>query len=1129
MNKALNLKLGLLLFGLGIISFLGICNMGNFSSSQENNEQMKEYGDQTKLSLEVDPVESEYVAAIQTFSNDFVYYENFLEAWNYLYNHTGSSASMVLLSDIEVTETLDVNISLGLVLYLNGYQIKHIGESGSVFRVLSNKHLSIKDNYNDNSIFPYVAKEHTIINPLTNEEITINGGLITGGKGTGGSVLGGAILIEENARLVFSSGTLAGNTAINGHGGAIRNNGGTLEMFGGKISYNKAGCGGGVCVCNGDFSFYYGTISNNESTDDGGGVFFESESNHTFSMNYSSTISDNKAKTVGGGVHLYSGNMVFSNGMIQNNIAEASGGGIKISSGTLTFTKGVIQKNSAKMGAGIHYNGGLIKLSNTPKIMLNKSNGVENNLYIEQGYKLEIEEKLNVASSIGVTLSQNDIFTTGFLTYNQEMDLKNIFSSDTKQCIVLDQSEVKIQNHSGGKGTCSTKPVCSLCGEQYGEVDPEHHLFSSTWEKDGENHWRSCSECGVKTENTKHIFNQATHAFKASAATCEKDESYYYSCICGERGTEIFSIPETALGHSYGVWELVEEATCLQVGKRKHTCTRCLKMEEEEIELLPHTFGDWVEEVKASCLEAGKKGHYICEGCQTIFDQNKIILEDLTISALGHNIMSYEGKQATCTESGWASYEACSRCSYTTYQEIPALGHQEVIDLSIAATCITPGSTEGSHCSLCNIVLVQPEVIEPLGHVFGEWEVIHSSTCTAEGNKKQTCSRCNLDREEIIPLDPSAHSFGQWRIIKEATCTEAGEELRTCSHNASHQENRKIESLGHNIIIYEEKQATCTESGWASYEACSRCNYTTYREIPALGHQEVIDLSIAATCTTPGSTEGSHCSICNMVMVQPEVIEPLGHMYGLWNIIQESTIEEFGIERRVCSRNGTHIEQRQLPKRIAELKEFGNELNDKAIVIVSQNNGLLAGTELYVELLEDFSNYEIYKEHIDDEIHSIYDVTLKMNGVSVQPDGMLRLKLYIPASLQNGDFTLYHLHEGISTVIEYTIEEEYAIFEVDRLSEFLFISNSKEDSFSILWLILNLILTIILIGEIGFLIYYKKFYNSKQINSLMIFPFLGMGVNVIIGITFFVLQLVLIIGLGLWIGYCIFQNKKLKN
>lgn len=45
----------------------------------------------------------------------------------------------------------------------------------------------------------------------------------------------------------------------------------------------------------------------------------------------------------------------------------------------------------------------------------------------------------------------------------------------------------------------------------------------------------------------------------------------------------------------------------------------------------------------------------------------------------------------------------------------------------------------------------------------------------------------------------------------------------------------------------------------------------------------------------------------------------------------------------------------------------------------------------------------------------------------------------------------------------------------------------------------------------------------------MIFPFLWMEGNVIIGITFFVLQLVLIIRLGLWIGYCIFRNKNLKN
>ena len=37
--------------------------------------------------------------------------------------------------------------------------------------------------------------------------------------------------------------------------------------------------------------------------------------------------------------------------------------------------------------------------------------------------------------------------------------------------------------------------------------------------------------------------------------------------------------------------------------------------------------------------------------------------------ALGHDIVSHEAKAATCTETGWASYETCTRCDYTTYTE----------------------------------------------------------------------------------------------------------------------------------------------------------------------------------------------------------------------------------------------------------------------------------------------------------------------------------------------------------------------------------------------------------------------------------------------------------------------------
>ena len=40
-----------------------------------------------------------------------------------------------------------------------------------------------------------------------------------------------------------------------------------------------------------------------------------------------------------------------------------------------------------------------------------------------------------------------------------------------------------------------------------------------------------------------------------------------------------------------------------------------------------------------------------------------------------HNIVQYEAKVPTCTEIGWDAYEACTRCDYSTYSEIEALGH----------------------------------------------------------------------------------------------------------------------------------------------------------------------------------------------------------------------------------------------------------------------------------------------------------------------------------------------------------------------------------------------------------------------------------------------------------------------
>ena len=45
------------------------------------------------------------------------------------------------------------------------------------------------------------------------------------------------------------------------------------------------------------------------------------------------------------------------------------------------------------------------------------------------------------------------------------------------------------------------------------------------------------------------------------------------------------------------------------------------------------------------------------------------------VPALKHDLAQIPAKAATCTETGWNAYEKCSRCSYTTYVELPMSEH----------------------------------------------------------------------------------------------------------------------------------------------------------------------------------------------------------------------------------------------------------------------------------------------------------------------------------------------------------------------------------------------------------------------------------------------------------------------
>ena len=239
-------------------------------------------------------------------------------------------------------------------------------------------------------------------------------------------------------------------------------------------------------------------------------------------------------------------------------------------------------------------------------------------------------------------------------------------------------------------------------------------------------------------------------------------------------------------------------------------------------------------------------------------------------------------------------------------------GHKAVKDAAVAATCETTGKTEGSHCSACNTVIKAQTTTAALGHSWDGGKVTKAATCTTTGTKTYTCTRCKKTRTETIAA--TGHKEVKDEAVA-ATCETAGKtEGSHCSVCGTVlKAQTTVAALGHSWDNGKvTKAATCTTAGTKTY-TCTRCKKTRTETIAATGHKAVKDAAVAATCETTGKTEGSHCSVCGTVLKAQTTTAALGHDYGEWKTIKAATYTEPGQAERVCRRNASHKEYRQLP------------------------------------------------------------------------------------------------------------------------------------------------------------------------------------------------------------------------
>lgn len=233
--------------------------------------------------------------------------------------------------------------------------------------------------------------------------------------------------------------------------------------------------------------------------------------------------------------------------------------------------------------------------------------------------------------------------------------------------------------------------------------------------------------------------NEITHKYSGSIYY-NADEGYNYISIEYYDGVGSIKISHE---HSYS-GTVTSESTCTKKGSIKYTCD-CGDSYTEEIPLKSHNeVTDYGK--AATCTETGLTDGLHCSVCK------KVLVAQSEIPKTNHEYnASYKViKDATCTEKGTIRYYCV--CGKTKDEELPLAEHEAVIDKAVAATCTKEGKTQGSHCDICNKVIIPQETVPKTDHIAVTDKAV-APTCVNSGKTEGShCSVCKkvLKEQETI-------------------------------------------------------------------------------------------------------------------------------------------------------------------------------------------------------------------------------------------------------------------------------------------------------------------------------------------------------------------------------------------
>lgn len=498
--------------------------------------------------------------------------------------------------------------------------------------------------------------------------------------------------------------------------------------------------------------------------------------------------------------------------------------------------------------------------------------------------------------------------TTGNNEYYQCSECKQYFSNSS--CTISTTPEAQVTPVLGH--TMETIAAVTATCKSTGNNLYYHCTRCDKYYKDDQGNTATTSDAEVTAiDADNHV--GGTELRNRVAATCSAP-GYTGDTYCLGCGALLSTGNETnQLTHSFDDWMTTVDATCIAKGEQTRSCTRtgCGYTETKEIAIDPDNHENIVDDaaVAATCTTTGLTAGKHCSACgvvtvaQTVTEalghdykeENYSYNDDATCTAdgtetckcsrcdetdtrtksgtsLGHDLKNYTAKAPTCTEVGWDAYEACTRCDYTTYNEIAKLGHNLVHHEAQKVSCTNDGWEAYDTCTRCDYTT---QVVEPaLGHDWG------TATCT----EAAVCTRCGTSSGTVIGHDFTEQVIDAAHLKSEATCTAKAVYYYDCSRCSEISTDKTFEYgdvLGHkfddsitaNVTVV---AAQCETDGSKTVK-CSRCDETQVTVLKATGHTEVEIPAVPATCTDSGLTAGVKCSVCQKVLTAQTTVKALGH------------------------------------------------------------------------------------------------------------------------------------------------------------------------------------------------------------------------------------------------------------